>query len=241
MKQNMSLWRRFKYFVAPFVFMVKGWRCKDGVWSKGNLKFKVGMIGILLEDFNKTYGVVDVKGKNVLDVGGLFGETMVFFMNEKKAKSVIVVEPVKSNLELIEFNRKINNIKKNTYILPIALGDNNDKLTITSHTHPGDGAFGLKQGEYVETFPSITMSNLINTSIDLVGDIELCKIDIEGGEKVLLKALKKDIVKIPNYAIEIHSEELIKQINDKFEKWGYSVECIEDKHKDIKTFVYRKR
>ena len=76
---------RNRQFLDYMDLFSMGWIYKDGIYQNGKYKFKVLEPYVLLEDFIQMYRVDDICDKNVLDVGGLYGETGIIILKELKS------------------------------------------------------------------------------------------------------------------------------------------------------------
>lgn len=227
--------RKFPAYIEVFQ---NGWSYEDGTFKKGDLKFKVPDAGILLEDFKSMYMYVDLKDKNVLDIGGLYGESSVFFVKVGKANHVFVYEPIKENQKLVKENIALNNCQKN--IIPYEIGVSNKSGTavIESSAAPGSGGFGLPGNLYkveikVESWDTVMRKHAKD-------NIFLAKVDCEGGEKYLLNADPALIKQIPNWVIETHSTKIERNIIELFEKLGYKKILKESITEEVRVWAFSK-
>jgi FkbM family methyltransferase len=173
---------------------------------------------VLKENFDDSYNIPELENKNILDIGGLNGESSIYFINEKKAKKVFVYEPIEKNYEYLLENLKNNSIK-NVFPYNIGVSNKNGNEIINSEYPPGSWGFGLPGNKYsinikVESWDTILEKHKKD-------NIYLAKVDCEGGERYLVEANKELIKTIPNWVIETHSLEIEKNIIELFEKLGY--------------------
>lgn len=192
----------------------------DGYWYKNNFKLKITEPLILKENFDDSYNIPGLEGKNILDIGGLNGESSIYFINEKKTKKVFVYEPIEKNYEYLLENLKNNSIK-NVFPYNIGVSNKNGNEIINSEYPPGSWGFGLPGNKYsikikVESWDTILEKHKKD-------NIYLAKVDCEGGERYLVEANKELIKTIPNWVIETHSLEIEKNIIELFEKLGYKI------------------
>ena len=188
-----------------------------------NSAYKLKLLNplILLEDFNKMY-YFDLNNKNVLDVGGLYGETAFYFLYDMGAKNVFVYEPIRENFDLIKINIIKNKVEKR--IFPYEKGVSNyvGIQVINTIAPPGDCGFGLSGDKYSIKIPVDSWDTILERHKK--DNIYLAKVDCEGGEKYLIEANKELIKTIPNWVIETHSAEIEKNIIGLFESLGYKKE-----------------
>jgi len=224
-KRGEPLTIRSRLFIHYMDILNNGWFYKDGTFQNGKYKFKVKEPRILEEDIIKMYEVDDLKDKNILDIGGLYGETAIMLLKEFNAGKVFVYEPVKENFNLIKENLLLNNCGES--IKPYNLGVSNKSgfITLQTANEPGAPGFGMPGKEYTITFEVISWDSILNEHKD--EGIYLAKVDCEGGEKYLVDADKDLIKKIPNWVIETHSHEIESNMKAFFRELGFNCELRE--------------
>ncbi|MFB6216586.1 MAG: hypothetical protein ABEJ72_06425, partial [Candidatus Aenigmatarchaeota archaeon] len=139
------------------------------------------------------YDVIDIEGKNVLDVGGFLGETAVRFIAEAGADNVYVYEAVP------EFAQKIpksNGIGNRIHCMQKAVGDTELSTEDTQEAQ------------------CVSWGEAIRDAI--VKDVYLAKVDCEGCEEGLLNVKADLLQEIPHWIMETHSSELTESIMEKF-------------------------
>lgn len=57
---------------------------------------------------------------------------------------------------------------------------------------------------------------------------DILKVDIEGSELHLLDVDDRTLLKVPEYVMEIHTEELCEKFRDKFQRLGYTITRVND-------------
>jgi FkbM family methyltransferase len=154
----------------------------------------------------------DYKGKSVLDIGGFYGETAVFFANQG-AKKIIIYEPVKMHYEIIRKNMALNAV--NLEFHEEGMGAKNGQLCI-NYDVAGLG-FGLtNKGKNTLTIDTKSATDIISQS-----QADIAKIDCEGAE-INLVDVPKDILRlIQFYIIETHTKALQEAITKKFSEAGF--------------------
>jgi len=182
---------------------------------------------------------LDLNGKNVLDIGGLYGETSVFFAKGGNANRVFVYEPIRQNYELIIENIKLNNC--NNKVIPYNTGlSNKDGVEILeSSVAPGTVGFGLPGTQYSAKIKVESWNTVLKRHAK--DNIFLAKVDCEGGEKYLMDADAKLISQIPNWVIETHSNEIENNIIKLFEGEGYKKELRGKVAKDVNVWAFTKQ
>lgn len=161
----------------------------------------------------------------IVDVGSNIGLTAIFFNRYFPTASIICIEPDFSNYEMLERNLKVNGVE-NVITLNKALWVDDSNLQISRDFRDGrDWSLTVKRAEKdVDTGIKGVALNQVLLSGN-IPHIDLLKIDIEGGEKVLF--YDKDFLdvlkhKVRCLVIEIHEEV---QISDRIylvmEEFGF--------------------
>jgi FkbM family methyltransferase len=174
----------------------------------------------------------DYKGKSVLDIGGFYGETAVFFANQG-AKKVIIYEPVKMHNEIIRKNMVLNAV--NLEFHEEGMGAKNGQLSI-NYDVAGLG-FGLtNKGENTLTIDTKSATNIISQS-----QADIAKIDCEGAE-INLVDVPKDILRlIEFYIIETHTKVIQEAITKKFLEAGFIENRVPERLSGELCLVYFRR
>lgn len=225
-----------RQFINYMDICSSGWVYKAGIYQNGMYKFKVLEPYVLLEDFIQMYQVDNLKGKNVLDIGGLYGETAIVMCKELGVNKVFIYEPIKENFDLIinniELNSCINNIE------PFNLGVSSDSGLITVHTEyaPGFASFGIPGEKYKTTIEVISWDSLLDKHKK--DQIFLAKVDCEGAEKHLVEANRELIKTIPNWVMETHSLKIENDMIKLFTSLGYRCELREKINKKMHVNVW---
>jgi FkbM family methyltransferase len=157
----------------------------------------------------------DCQNKVVLDIGGFEGESAVYFW-AKKAKKIVIYEPVAAHLKIIEKNIALNNI--NAEIFQMGIGNKNGThLIYYNETDPGFGF--LSKGTKKMEIKIRDVSEAIEES-----GATIAKFDCEGAEESLVQVPDEILRKIDYYIIEVHSSKIRRAILDKFQKSGFKIE-----------------
>jgi len=100
------------------------WQYVNSHWGKSVIKFKrfYGAIYEIFED--EDYKFLNVKNKNVLDIGAFIGDSVIYFIL-KGAKKVYAIEPHPDAYNEMLENIKLNNMEDK--IIPINMGINYEK------------------------------------------------------------------------------------------------------------------
>ena len=155
--------------------------------------------------FDEEYKMLDVKGKDVVDVGANVGDSAIYFAL-KGAKHVYAFEP-----DIKLFNAALKNVKLN------GLEDN---ITLLNKAC-GNGSFVNIGGIKVRT---IALDSIIKTFIE-PDDHAVLKVDCEGCEYgIILNANKKTLEKFDQIVIEAHYGylNLIKKLKSTGFKTGHT-------------------
>jgi FkbM family methyltransferase len=159
------------------------------------------------------------EGKRVVDTGahiGLFSLVASTF-----AKEVISIEPHPVNFKLLQLNLEINNARN---IIPInkALWSESKTLTLYEGGHTGAHTIIKNLGNKKFNVSSISLGDII----DKFGEIDLLKMDIEGGEfEVSSKLDSKILENVRNIVAECHLEAGdISQLEKFLKENGYHTE-----------------
>ncbi len=191
------------------------------IWELGGRKWLAnldqvhGLYEYLSGAFEIAYQT-DFTNKRVLDIGGYVGDSALFAL-QKGAKEIIIYEPVKKNIQAMLFNLK--EVQNQVKIIPKALGHQNQVLEIFSETPGGHVGFGFSgKGSYHLKVDAETISTILDAH-----PVDIVKIDCEGGEKALLSAEQATLRKVPLWMIETHQEDILVQMNKKFEESGFQV------------------
>jgi len=157
----------------------------------------------------------DFNNKTVLDIGGFVGDTALYFF-KKGARKVIIYEPILKNVQALNYNLSHYNDKIEVY--QQALADKNGLFSMFSSEPEGGLGFGIEKGDYQIQCQGIKMTDILlkHPYIDVV------KIDCEGGEQYLLDLTKQEIMSVPYWIIETHTNEIYRNIVTKFQECGFS-------------------
>lgn len=184
---------------------------------------------ILSESLADDYGTFDIRGKDILDVGGYCGDSAVVFWN-LGANHVEIYEPMPENIALTKVNCELNSVD---YTLnEFAVGSSNGTVTI----HYNELSFGLSihgEGQKETVVKIKSVSDVIQGS-----GAYLAKFDCEGGESHLLGVDEKILRMIPKYIVECHSDSIKESLKNKFMQSGFRLhsELVKQKGISIVSF-----
>lgn len=185
----------------------------------GNLNHVQGLYEYLSGAFDDFYKY-EYQGKTVLDVGGYIGDSARYFC-KKGARKVVVYEPVDTNLLCMKHNLK--QYQNHVEIHPKAVGNKDGDITIASDHPPGDTGFGYGHGDYIVKVQSQSFTSILTHT-----EADVAKIDCEGYERYLLDVPNELLRRIPYWIIEVHGEELRKQLQAKFTEAQFKKKKISD-------------
>jgi FkbM family methyltransferase len=155
----------------------------DGFWFKGNAKFR-HMRSTILEIFDYgEYALLDVKGKDIVDVGAFVGDSAIYFVL-KGARKVIAIEPCPGAYAEMLDNIRLNNME--SVIIPVnaGLASRPGKICIENVSIDDTSVTYHRPGDCPNAIPAVTLSELISRfSIDpndavLKMDCQGCEFDI---------------------------------------------------------------
>jgi FkbM family methyltransferase len=152
----------------------------DGFWFKGNAKFK-HMRSTILEIFDYgEYALLDVKGKDIVDVGAFVGDSAVYFAL-RGAKRIIAIEPHPGAFAEMLDNIRLNNMEGVIVPVNAGLASRPGKICIGNIGVETTGGTYHKPGDCPNTVPAITLDELISKfGVDL--NDAVLKMDCEGCE-----------------------------------------------------------
>ncbi|QGR18494.1 FkbM family methyltransferase [Sulfurisphaera ohwakuensis] len=214
---------------------VRGWRYRDGVWVYKDVKFK-HMIFTVYETFNEQeYYDPEIKGKEVIDIGGGVGDTAVYF-TKIGASKVVVVEPLPILINEIQENLKLNGVEDKVIVINAALSSSNGKTKVPNNFNIYY-SFSYKTDNKGDVeIDKITLSDILK----LVNNPYLLKIDCEGCEYEVIMYDYENVKKFHKIIFEFHFpkkiQEVLKRLSKDFEceatkgKLTYIVRCTR-KHK----------
>jgi FkbM family methyltransferase len=134
------------------------------------------------------------KDKDIIDVGGNCG--LFSIPVAKEGYNVYSFEPIKMNVDLLEFNKNYNHCET-LHVIPKALSDTNESKTIYIPFCSDNTSFNLDVAisnmstkEYVEEdVECITFDSWVENNEGL--NIGFIKIDVQGFEKEVLLGMQK--------------------------------------------------
>jgi len=214
------------------MFIKLNWQYKKDYWEKNGIKFKHAY-GFICEVFEEEeYKFLNVKDKNVLDIGAFVGDSPIYFIL-KGAKKVYAIEPHPGAYnEMIE-NMKLNNTGDK--IVPINMGISYEKDYITIDVKDiARVAFSIfKSNNNIGIkVPAGKLSDIIDKyNIDA----QILKMDCEGCEYDIILKDYNTIKEFDEIGFEYHAYNTKIPVSKLLEKLNKDFECkiIKEKSKDI--------
>ena len=175
--------------------------------------------GLIKEQFiEEQYNWLDVKGKNVIDIGANIGDSAIYFAL-KGAKHVYAFEPYPYSYRIASQNIRLNKLQDRITLQNEGCGRKKGKIKIdTNYTNLG--STDLKNFKNGTNINMITLNELIRRF--RIIDDAILKIDCEGCEyDVLLAAKNSDLRQFKQIQIEYHYGYL--NLKGKLEDAGFKV------------------
>jgi len=194
-------------------------REKNGLFVLRDGKFKIiGSLQAIDVYVNECKGEMykcDCRNKVILDIGGFYGESAVFFYSQG-AKKVIIYEPVAAHHNLIKRNIFLNGI--NADLHEEGIGEEDWYQTIRYEAI--DYSLGvLSKGRHAMKIKIKNVAAVIKES-----DANIAKFDCEGAEENLVNLPNEILRKIDFYMIECHTPKIARAIICKFNSAGFKIE-----------------
>jgi FkbM family methyltransferase len=205
-------------------------------YSKKDPSGKGCITEIINNDEYELYKYNNIEGI-LIDIGGNHGLVTCILAKQNPMAKVIVLEPIPELVNRIKKNVELNNLT-NVTIIDKALGDGNNIKLYISNVFSGATStmvndINLFKNTYngvTEIYiESITFDNLLKYYVPEGSDIELLKIDCEGGEYYLYDSLRFKSNVVKNITGEFHNLKYNNKLNP---LWNY-----DDLTKYVKTYV----
>jgi FkbM family methyltransferase len=148
----------------------------------------------------------EVAPEVIMDIGGNVGMTTIYYSNYFPNARIHTFEPVSSNFKILQLNAAA---LSNVSIYPVALGKEDGTATISACAEEGnEGGYTLHQLDHdPESTQTIEIRDVASLMRELgLGQVDLIKIDTEGSEFEILKAMDPEILANVRWIIgELHS------------------------------------
>ncbi|MFZ8800887.1 MAG: FkbM family methyltransferase [Candidatus Nanopusillus sp.] len=218
--------------IGGIITIIKlNWQYKNNYWEKNGIKFKYAY-GSLYEVFDEEdYKFLNVKDKNVLDIGAFVGDSPIYFIL-KGAKKVYAIEPHPDAYnEMIE-NIKLNNMEDK--IIPINMGINycNNYITINTKEVVRVAVSFFNSNNKGIKIPAGKLSEIIDKNNI---DAQILKMDCEGCEYDIILKDYDTIKEFDEIGFEYHTYNTKIPVSKLLDKLNKDFECkiIKEKLKNI--------
>lgn len=201
------------------MFIKSGWDYKGNYWEKNGVKFRYIYSSVYDTFIEEEYKFLNVKDKNVLDIGAFVGDSSIYFIL-KGAKKVYAIEPHPDAYNEMLENIKLNNMIK---IIPINVGISYefDYISIST-TKANTQHILLKPQEKGYKIPAYSLSKLIDKyNIDA----EVLKMDCEGCEYNIILKDYDTIKEFDEIGFEYHAYNTKIPVSKLLEKLNKDFEC----------------
>lgn len=171
--------------------------------------FIYGKREYLITDYLINSGVLK-EGDVALDIGANIG---YYALLESKlvgnSGKVYAIEPVSTNLELLQKNIKLNN-RKNMQVFHLAIGDKNTSLKV--YLHRNFNLCSVKKNQLVNYIGEETVDCLtVDSFLEGKDAPQLIRMDVEGYEYNILKGMTLTVEKPVKILMEIHGSLMTKE------------------------------
>lgn len=169
---------------------------------------------------DECYGLFDVKGKVVVDVGAFIGDTAIYFAG-KGAEKIVAFEPNPDIIEVARKNVQLNKLGERIQVRNEAVAANRGVRTFMfKKFHPGGSALRCEtKGTMQLRVDTVPLSSITHE----LGHVDLLKIDCEGAEYEILPAAYDEgaLTSIDKIAMEVHGS--LKPIASVLRQAGFEI------------------
>jgi len=178
------------------------------------------IFGTIKENFiDEQFKNLDVKGKNVVDIGANIGDSAMYFAL-KGAKHVYAFEPYPYSYRFALKNIALNSLKNKVTIINNGVGKNKNKIKIDPNFHNTAGST-LNKFKKGKSIAIITLEDIVNNYLTF-RDSAILKVDCEGCEYgVILSTPDNTLKKFNQIMIEYHHG--YKNLEAKLRSAGFAV------------------
>jgi len=212
------------------MFIKSGWDYKGNYWEKNGLKFRYIYSSVYDTFIEEEYKFLNVKDKNVLDIGAFIGDSPIYFIL-KGAKKVYAIEPHPDAYNEMLENIKLNNMYDKIIPINIGISYGYDYISISTMKVNTQHIL-LMPGERGYKIPAYSLSKLIDKyNIDA----QILKMDCEGCEYDIILKDYDTIKEFDEIGFEYHAYNTKIPVNKLLEKLNKDFECkiIDGKSKDL--------
>ncbi len=193
LRDKLDFYSKIKYFVWKFSNFIYSYdlavKMKNGKSivirpDSKSLGINSTDLGIACEMFvaeiYKPSTKIDSKNvKRIIDVGGNVGYSCIYWLNKFPNSHITVFEPHPKHLAQIYTHLKLNQAEKIVTVIPCGASNVAGQLFLTDMG--GDSSITTEESENTISVPMIDLFEAVGTE-----EIDILKIDIEGGEYALL-------------------------------------------------------
>ncbi len=156
------------------------------------------------------YGLpLNTKTPFIIDAGAHVGLTCLYFMSRYPESTIIALEPLPQNQQLLKQNLWANHLDEGVTLIPKALDRKvGERLFYFDATaDQWYSTAGFTNGAWDKTQTSNSLMAQTTTLDEIIGDktVDLLKLDIEGAELDVLQSGQHLLPQINNLIIEVHN------------------------------------
>lgn len=170
--------------------------------------------------------LIHKKGNIFIDVGANFG--YYSFLLHDNYKRIIAIEPHPLNLNILQELKQKHSCHRVT-VLNVAVSDINGKAPLYLTDSPSSHTL-LPNRQKTTKRKTITVQLKTLTSIIGNDNIDLVKVDVEGGEWKVLTGAEKALNQINSWLIELHDPSRKKELTQWFTERKHTYTWIDEKH-----------
>ena len=160
------------------------------------------------------------KEHSYIDIGAWIGPTVLY--GSQLSKKCYAFEPDPAAYAILQKNLKLNDSIKNVETFQMAIAQNTGNITMGSKSNAGDSMSSMLFNSTSSwSVPSVTLDKFFKTM--KITDCNFIKMDIEGGEYLVLPHIKDLIHKVqPTFYLSLHTawvqdkESFFKTLTDVF-------------------------
>ena len=202
------------------VFIKSGWNYKGKYWEKNGIKFKYVYSSIHDTFIREDYKFLNIKDKNVLDIGAFVGDSSIYFIL-KGAKKVYAIEPHPDAYKEMLENIKLNNMEDKIIPINIGISYESDYISVST-TKTNTQHILLKLRERGYKILAYSLSKLIDKyNIDA----QVLKMDCEGCEYDIILKDYDTIKEFDEIEFEYHAYNTKIPVSKLLEKLSKDFEC----------------
>jgi FkbM family methyltransferase len=147
---------------------------------------------------------IPLSNQTVLDLGANRGDLSQFFWSAGKGTNIVVsVEPLPQNFKLIE--KKIKKAKTKNWLLErCAVSDHLGEMSM-ARQHSKKYGWNSMNASLMQTTESADLISVVAKPLDAIAaNPTVIKMDIEGGEYVILDKYVAELTTVKAWAVELH-------------------------------------